>query len=316
MVRNQASNWLQVLPIALKYCNVWRSQLRGTISVLFKRGPFHQAHMGTKARNYAASRPTLCPRVAALSLAASLQTQARTQGHTGLASWLYPPLVGLVYGQAMAGLAHPARRPMASRSSTTRPSPKSWPQGSLLGRCGRRSWPGWRSSRMPSPATSAGCLATRLTRRPKRGGWTWLLRLHASAGSAGHCPHCQYWLWASPLPVAPVNETALGLVSEGLQALPPVAQEVGVNLRGASFTLAGGFEATGQRQGIGNTGMLPNRKENPRNRPKGGRKRLCTAALQALRMRVERSLAWEAKAIFGKDFTVLEYACANASSEL
>ena len=45
--------------------------------------------------------------------------------------------------------------------------------------------------------------------------------------------------------------------------------------------------------------MIPNIKENPRNRKhpkrKRGRKRLFNAAIHALRMRVERTFAWEDK---------------------
>jgi hypothetical protein len=43
--------------------------------------------------------------------------------------------------------------------------------------------------------------------------------------------------------------------------------------------------------------MVPNIKENPRNRktPKRGRKRLFNAAIHALRARVERTFAWEDK---------------------
>ena len=44
-------------------------------------------------------------------------------------------------------------------------------------------------------------------------------------------------------------------------------------------------------------GMIPNIKENPRNRKgtKRGRKRLFNAVIHALRMRVERTFAWEDK---------------------
>jgi hypothetical protein len=44
-------------------------------------------------------------------------------------------------------------------------------------------------------------------------------------------------------------------------------------------------------------GMLPNIPENPRNRQgtKRGRKRLFNAVIQALRMRVERTFAWDDK---------------------
>jgi transposase len=43
--------------------------------------------------------------------------------------------------------------------------------------------------------------------------------------------------------------------------------------------------------------MIPNMKENPRNRKgtKRGRQRLFNAAIHALRMRVERIFAWEDK---------------------
>ena len=44
-------------------------------------------------------------------------------------------------------------------------------------------------------------------------------------------------------------------------------------------------------------GLIPNIPENPRNRkrPKRGRKRLFNAAIHALRLRVERTFAWEDK---------------------
>ena len=43
--------------------------------------------------------------------------------------------------------------------------------------------------------------------------------------------------------------------------------------------------------------LIPNIKENPRNRKttKRGRKRLFNAAIHALRMRIERTFAWEDK---------------------
>jgi len=51
------------------------------------------------------------------------------------------------------------------------------------------------------------------------------------------------------------------------------------------------------RKAIFNVGMIPNIKENPRNRKatKRGRKRLFNDAIHALRMRVERTFAWEDK---------------------
>jgi hypothetical protein len=72
---------------------------------------------------------------------------------------------------------------------------------------------------------------------------------------------------------------------------------VGLDLRGASLNLDGGFESAHHRTCMFNAGMLPHIPENPRHRtyPKRGRKRLCNAAIHALRMRVERPLAWEDK---------------------
>jgi hypothetical protein len=97
--------------------------------------------------------------------------------------------------------------------------------------------------------------------------------------------------------VAPVNETDLVLFPEGLQALKPVAKEVGLDLRGASLNLDGGFDSTYNRKCMFNAGLLPNIKENPRHRTttKRGRKRLFNATIHALWMRVERTFAWEDK---------------------
>ncbi len=101
----------------------------------------------------------------------------------------------------------------------------------------------------------------------------------------------------APLPVAPVNETDMVLLPEGLKALKKVAKEVGLDLRGAYLNLDGGFDSAHNRKCIFNAGMMPNIKENPRNRKtiKRGRKRLFNEAIHALRMRVERTFAWEDK---------------------
>ena len=70
-----------------------------------------------------------------------------------------------------------------------------------------------------------------------------------------------------------------------------------MDLRGAYVNLDGGFDSRANRKCIFNAGMIPNIKENPRNRKtlKRGRKRLFNAAIHALRMRVERTFAWEDK---------------------
>ncbi|HEY5867211.1 MAG TPA: transposase [Candidatus Tectomicrobia bacterium] len=101
----------------------------------------------------------------------------------------------------------------------------------------------------------------------------------------------------APVPVAPVNETDMLLFPEGLKALKKMAKEVGVDLHGAYLNLDGGFDSARNRKYIFNAGLIPNIKENPRNRKtvKRGRKRLFNEAIHALRMRVERTFAWEDK---------------------
>ena len=54
----------------------------------------------------------------------------------------------------------------------------------------------------------------------------------------------------APLPVAPVNETDMVLLPEGLQALKKVAKEVGVDLRGAYVNLDSGFDSKANRKCI------------------------------------------------------------------
>jgi transposase len=101
----------------------------------------------------------------------------------------------------------------------------------------------------------------------------------------------------APLPVAPVNEADTVLLPEGLKALKRVARLAGLELTDAYLHLEGGFDSTSNRKAIFNAGMIPNIKENPRNRqtPKRGRKRLFNQAIHALRERVERTFAWEDK---------------------
>ena len=87
------------------------------------------------------------------------------------------------------------------------------------------------------------------------------------------------------------------LLPQSLHALKQVAKQVGFDVRGAYLNLDGGFDSAHNRKFIFNAGLIPNIKENPRNRKttKRGRKRLFNAALHTLRMRVERTFAWEDK---------------------
>ena len=101
----------------------------------------------------------------------------------------------------------------------------------------------------------------------------------------------------SPLPVAPVNETDMVLLPDGLKALKQVANMTGLVLTGAYLNLDAGFDSTHNRKCIFNAGMIPNIKETPRNRKhtKRGRKRLFNEVIYALRTRVDRTFAWEDK---------------------
>jgi transposase len=87
------------------------------------------------------------------------------------------------------------------------------------------------------------------------------------------------------------------LFPEGLKALKKVAKEVSLDLCGAYLNLDGGFDSAYNRKCIFNAGLIANIKEHPRNRKttKRGRNRLFSAAIHALRLRVERTFAWEDK---------------------
>ena len=87
----------------------------------------------------------------------------------------------------------------------------------------------------------------------------------------------------APLPVAPVNEADTVLLPQGLKALKRVAKVTGLDLKGSYLNLDGGFDSRHNRKAIFNAGMMPNMKENPRNRKtiKRGRKRLFNEAIHA-----------------------------------
>jgi hypothetical protein len=87
------------------------------------------------------------------------------------------------------------------------------------------------------------------------------------------------------------------LLPKGLKALKQVAKTVGLDLGGAYLNLDGGFDSTHNRKCIFNAGIIPNIKENPRNRKttKRGRQRFFNEAIHALRACVERTFAWEDK---------------------
>ena len=101
----------------------------------------------------------------------------------------------------------------------------------------------------------------------------------------------------APLPVAPVNEADTVLLPDGLKALKRIGKQTGLSFKDTYLNLDGGFDSASNRKAIFNAGLIPNVKENPRNRkrPKRGRKRLFNQAIHDLRDRVERTFAWEDK---------------------
>jgi hypothetical protein len=84
------------------------------------------------------------------------------------------------------------------------------------------------------------------------------------------------------------------LKGEGFEADRQANQ---VELQGCLSHLDGGFDSASNRKAIFNAGLIPNIKENPRNRkrPKRGRKRLFNQTVHNLWDRVERTFAWEDK---------------------
>ena len=88
----------------------------------------------------------------------------------------------------------------------------------------------------------------------------------------------------------------MSLLPRGLNALKQVATQVGADLRGAPLNLDGSCDAARHRTGVFPAGLIPNITESPRKREttERGRKRRSDAAIRAWRMRVERTLPWQA----------------------
>ena len=58
--------------------------------------------------------------------------------------------------------------------------------------------------------------------------------------------------------MAPVNETNMVLLPEGLKALKQVTKEIGLDLKGSYLNLDGGFDSARNRKCIFNAGLIPN----------------------------------------------------------
>ena len=101
----------------------------------------------------------------------------------------------------------------------------------------------------------------------------------------------------SPLTIAPVNKSDIVLLAEGLKDLKSVANDAGIEIKGATINLDAGFDSKANRKHVFNARMKPNIKENSRNRKKTkrGRKRFFDDVLYAVRFTIERVFAWEDK---------------------
>ena len=153
----------------------------------------------------------------------------------------------------------------------------------------------WRSK---ITSISASCMVMAPAPLPRKGG--------DGIGYFGHKHHKGEKVLAivdnngfvlAPLPVAPVNEADTVLLPDGLNTLKRTARLTGLKIDGGYLNLDGGFDSRRNCKAIFNAGLVPNVKENPRNRktPKRGRKRLFNAAIHSLRLCVERTFAWEDK---------------------
>jgi len=80
----------------------------------------------------------------------------------------------------------------------------------------------------------------------------------------------------APVPAAPVKEADTVLLPEGLNALKRMARLTDLSLEGSHLNLDGGFDSRRNRKAIFDAGLIPNIRENLRNRkaPNRGRKRL------------------------------------------
>lgn len=102
----------------------------------------------------------------------------------------------------------------------------------------------------------------------------------------------------SPFVTAPGNRNEIVLLKESLQQLTRVSNLAGITLKGSVMSLDAGYDSVANRKYIFNRGMIPNIKENKRNRktPKRGRKRIYNEGIYRERFQtVERSFAWEDK---------------------
>jgi transposase len=102
----------------------------------------------------------------------------------------------------------------------------------------------------------------------------------------------------SPMTIAPGNRHEGPLFGKAFTFLKDIFKRIGKTLKGSVVSLDSAYDSGKNRKKIFNAGMIPNIKENPRNRKqaKRGRKRFYDEEIFEERFRtVERVFAWEDK---------------------
>ena len=102
----------------------------------------------------------------------------------------------------------------------------------------------------------------------------------------------------APFLAAPGNASEMTLFPNAFKALKKIIKQLGISIAGSIMSLDAGYDSRANRKEIFNAGMVPNIKENPRNRnnPKRGRPRLYREYIFQERFKtIERDFAWEDK---------------------
>jgi transposase len=102
----------------------------------------------------------------------------------------------------------------------------------------------------------------------------------------------------APFIVAPANKHESPLFSNAFQHLKRISKSVGFTLKNVVMSLDSAYDSFKNRKQIFNAGMIPNIKENPRNRQKNkpGPERFFKESIFKERFQtVERTFAWEDK---------------------
>ncbi len=102
---------------------------------------------------------------------------------------------------------------------------KSLPDGPMMGRCGRRSWPAWPISPPRSNSTSVCSMVTGPTPSPKKGGWSWVFGVQTPEGRESHRDNGQPWLCLSSPSCCSRERNGYGAVSRGAESVEASGQK-------------------------------------------------------------------------------------------